>query len=572
MLRAGSEIAEGEVRVGWAHEDHSRSEDRGVAGGSDTVDGEREETDAAGAGAVDVIAEGAGEVNRLPLIREAVGLAGEEVESGSNGSLGELQFPHIALEETDGIRQGQRGTEGEASVGGDGTEIQGDGDGVDQTAPADPPGLSAAEDLAGECAIPKGHTGDGPGGGAHAHGDPGAFEGGAGRRGGAEEALRVADDDFAIGTEVDERGGLRAVGKAGGDNAGEDVAADEPAEAREEGDGGPWGGEVIVPAKFREGKGLGFGVGGGEGMMGEGVDGKSGEEVVHHRVADEEDFLDGGGVSLVGDEVAHEVADLLAEEVGQGAGFVGAGGELDSAHDVGAMAGLGVEGGADGEDMSGQTVDQLGDEGGGADIDGDAEAVPGRALVARIVIKDQGLPLGNFEGEVQRGGQPAGQAPAQGQFLGAEQGAIFGGGFRVTRGDADAAASATAVSSAGEFDPGGEKGIAEGGSFGHLEAMPGGFQADGDKGAGVRGRDHGKNILLRGCGGMVEAPSASPWAEGQHPFRRLMSQHRSLRSASTLGAKRNVLKRFERVELLRKRGQWKEGDRVNGLRKTKPAE
>ncbi len=49
-----------------------------------------------------------------------------------------------------------------------------------------------------------------------------------------------------------------------------------------------------------------------------------------------------------------------------------------------------------------------------------------------------------------------------------------------------------------------------------------------------------------------------------------MAQHPSLRSAGTTGAKRNVLKRFERVELLKKRGQWKEGDRVTGLRKTKP--
>ena len=48
-----------------------------------------------------------------------------------------------------------------------------------------------------------------------------------------------------------------------------------------------------------------------------------------------------------------------------------------------------------------------------------------------------------------------------------------------------------------------------------------------------------------------------------------MSQHRSLRGVSALGAKRNVLKRFERVELLKKRGQWKLGDRVTGLRKTK---
>ena len=48
-----------------------------------------------------------------------------------------------------------------------------------------------------------------------------------------------------------------------------------------------------------------------------------------------------------------------------------------------------------------------------------------------------------------------------------------------------------------------------------------------------------------------------------------MSQHRSLRAAAT-GKKRNVLKRYERVELLKKAGQWKSGDRVTGLRKTKP--
>ncbi len=53
-----------------------------------------------------------------------------------------------------------------------------------------------------------------------------------------------------------------------------------------------------------------------------------------------------------------------------------------------------------------------------------------------------------------------------------------------------------------------------------------------------------------------------------------MSQHNSFKGVATGAAakKRNVLKRFERVELLRKRGQWKEGNRVLGLRKTKPEE
>ena len=51
-----------------------------------------------------------------------------------------------------------------------------------------------------------------------------------------------------------------------------------------------------------------------------------------------------------------------------------------------------------------------------------------------------------------------------------------------------------------------------------------------------------------------------------------MSQHRSLKGASTIAAKRNVLKRFERVEVLKRRGQFKAGDKVMGLRKTKPDE
>jgi len=49
-----------------------------------------------------------------------------------------------------------------------------------------------------------------------------------------------------------------------------------------------------------------------------------------------------------------------------------------------------------------------------------------------------------------------------------------------------------------------------------------------------------------------------------------MSQHKSLQGTSGLVIKRNVLKRFERVDILKKRGQWKAGDRVSGLRKTKP--
>ena len=49
-----------------------------------------------------------------------------------------------------------------------------------------------------------------------------------------------------------------------------------------------------------------------------------------------------------------------------------------------------------------------------------------------------------------------------------------------------------------------------------------------------------------------------------------MSQHPSLRGSSKITSKRNVLKRFERVNLLQKRGEWKEGSRCLGLKNTKP--
>jgi small basic protein (TIGR04137 family) len=49
-----------------------------------------------------------------------------------------------------------------------------------------------------------------------------------------------------------------------------------------------------------------------------------------------------------------------------------------------------------------------------------------------------------------------------------------------------------------------------------------------------------------------------------------MSQHPSLKGKGAIKAKRSVLKRFERVELMKKRGQFTEGQRVIGLPKTKP--
>lgn len=51
-----------------------------------------------------------------------------------------------------------------------------------------------------------------------------------------------------------------------------------------------------------------------------------------------------------------------------------------------------------------------------------------------------------------------------------------------------------------------------------------------------------------------------------------MSQHPSLRVGGNVRKKRNVLKRFERINQLTSEGRWNPGTKVLGLPKTKIAD
>ena len=65
----------------------------------------------------------------------------------------------------------------------------------------------------------------------------------------------------------------------------------------------------------------------------------------------------------------------------------------------------------------------------------------------------------------------------------------------------------------------------------------------------------------------------SPFISYLHLTNKDMTQHNSFKASDGGGKKnRTVLKRFERVDLLRKRGEWSDGQRVVGLKKTKPEE
>lgn len=77
-----------------------------------------------------------------------------------------------------------------------------------------------------------------------------------------------------------------------------------------------------------------------------------------------------------------------------------------------------------------------------------------------------------------------------------------------------------------------------------------------------------KTFVPLGTTGYVHPSSP----ERTDPFSTAMSQHPSLKSSKSVGAKRNVLKRFERIKALKAAGRFAEGRSPFGLPKTKPAE
>ena len=76
-------------------------------------------------------------------------------------------------------------------------------------------------------------------GGPHAAADRAALERRAGRRRGREDPVAVAEHDLAVGADVDEQPGALVAVHAGGEHAGDDVAADVRAERGEERGPGP---------------------------------------------------------------------------------------------------------------------------------------------------------------------------------------------------------------------------------------------------------------------------------------------------------------------------------------------
>lgn len=80
-----------------------------------------------------------------------------------------------------------------------------------------------------------------------------------------------------------------------------------------------------------------------------------------------------------------------------------------------------------------------------------------------------------------------------------------------------------------------------------------------------------KKPKIPACNGVSgEQHTRSNFPRFSHLSINLMSQHPSLKLSGATSTKRSVMKRFERVKLMKKRGTWKEGQSPIGLPKTLP--
>ena len=196
------------------------------------------------------------------------------------------------------------------------------------------------------------------------------------------------------------------------------------------------------------------------------------KQMVHHRVADDDNLAELGWSFTLRQglqQVGNQVADLVADEIAQRFEAARRHCEINPAHNVGAMAGLVVQRRAHAEDVAGLAVEQLRDEGRGAEVHGDTETVGRREFEPGVVRQDGRVPLCQFQLEIAAGQGATGQAPAGGDFVGGQQAGIVRGHRQFAAEHADAAAFAATVSAAWELDTLGKKEILQGSADGHAQ-------------------------------------------------------------------------------------------------------
>jgi hypothetical protein len=91
-------------------------------------------------------------------------------------------------------------------------------------------------------------------------------------------------------------------------------------------------------------------------------------------------------------------------------------GEVAPAHQIRTVLRLGVKGRADGKHIPGPEIQELRDQGGCPEINGDAGSASGSEMEWRIVAEDGSLPLREFDFQGALGSGAAGEAPSLLEF------------------------------------------------------------------------------------------------------------------------------------------------------------
>ena len=202
---------------------------------------------------VDVIAKGAREKNLDTSFWNWAPSLDKEPNAGGNGSFGELQLAYIPLADCYWRSKHHRLIPGEAPVGQEPAQIEPRCRRVNQTASADAARAGVAQDVTPDLTVDNVDPGDGARCGAHAHGDAGSFEGRTCGRGGTQEAVTIADNNFSIGPQIDQYCRRIPLVQTGSQYTGQNVTAHKSPEAGQKINFRVFG---KVPPKVRPGKDL----------------------------------------------------------------------------------------------------------------------------------------------------------------------------------------------------------------------------------------------------------------------------------------------------------------------------
>ena len=373
----------------------------------------REHTDVHRVAHVDAGADAAGNIHIVDELHRHIHALQQGIDGGENGALGTDEIVDVHLVDGDfplgltvlGLRKDVSSHAvvvpadpvpfpDKQALGIDDAAAEKLGDNIDDAAAADAHGLLPGVPHDGEGGLHGGFV-DGAGlngavGGAHTAGDVAALKGRTGGAGAAHQKVPVAEDNFAVGAQVDEQAHLVPVPDAGGQSTGGDIAAHVRADVgRDQHLGQGVGRELHVPGQ----QPIPVEEAGNIGLHTDGLGIHAHKQMVHGGVGAHAQAEDAPGIKPRRLAQARHNGGQGVLDNGILELFLAAGLALlnDSVDDIRTIANLAVAGGALGQDLAAGQVRHNHGNGGGADIDG--AAVDARVFGAANLHAGEGFAL-----------------------------------------------------------------------------------------------------------------------------------------------------------------------------------